>query len=103
MSEDQNASESPLSLSRCSVLDVYDNREVDSAWLASFCDRVSGYQFRKGILQIECDGGQWVAYSYRPGGIDGSFHRLVEVNYRFEVANLLRALKIDAGFGSRNC
>ena len=33
---------------------------------------------------------------YRPGGIDGSYHRLVEVNYRFEVANLLRALKIDA-------
>ena len=96
MSQENQASESPPSPSRCSVLDVYDNQEVDSTWLASFCDRVSGYQFRKGILQIECDGGQWVAYSYRPGGIDGSYHRLVEVNYRFEGANLLRALKIDA-------
>jgi hypothetical protein len=83
---------SPSSSSRCSVLDVYDNREVDSTWLASFCEQVSSGHFRKGFLQIECDDGQWVAYSYRPEGV----HRLVEVNYRFEVANLLRALKIDA-------
>jgi len=82
--------------SRCSVLDVYDNREVDSTWLASFCERVSVYEYRRGLVRITWDGGQWIAYSYRPGGIEGSYHRLVEVTYRFEVVNLLRSLKIDA-------
>lgn len=88
--------ESPSSSSRCSVLDVYDNRKVDSTWLASFCDQVSAYQFRKGSVQIQCECGQWVAYlvEYKSGKI--THHSLVEVTYRFEVANLLRALKIDA-------
>ena len=96
MSEDKQASESPPRRSRCSVLDVYDNGFVDSTWLASFCEQVSSWQFRKGFLHIECDCGQWVAYlvEHKSGKI--THHRLVDVDYRFEVANLLRALKIDA-------
>jgi hypothetical protein len=82
--------------SRCSTLDVYDNGFVDSTWLASFCQRVSEFQFQKGRVLFECDAGQWIAYSVGFGFNEQSIHKLVEVNYRFEVANLIRALKIDA-------
>jgi hypothetical protein len=90
MSEEKPASESPSSSSRCSVLGVYDNRYVDSTWLASFCERVNSLHFRVDRVSFVCDAGQWIAYSGE------QWHTLVEVNYRFEVANLLRALKIDA-------
>jgi hypothetical protein len=92
MSKETNASKSPPSPSRCSVLDVYDNGFVDSTWLACFCERVNSLQFRVDRVSFVCDSGQWIAYldELRP------WHKLVEVNYRFEVANLLRALKIDA-------
>jgi hypothetical protein len=86
---------SPIT-SRCSVLDVYDNGFVDFPWLASFCEQVSSLHFRVDRVSFVCDAGQWIAYSGERSGHWHTWHKLVEVNYRFEVANLLRALKIDA-------
>jgi hypothetical protein len=79
----------------CSVLDVYDNGLVDSTWLSTFCHRATDFFFRVDRVLFVCDAGQWIAYldAAKIGGYGR--HKLVEVNYRFEVANLLKALKIE--------
>ena len=78
-------------MASCPVLDVYDNQEVDSTWLGTFCHRLSDSSFRVDRVLFVCDAGQWVVY------LNDYWlrHKLVEVSYRFEVANLLKALKIE--------
>jgi len=79
------------------ALEPDDQEPVDSTWLATFAIKKANHQYVKGVIQFDCEAGQWIAYSHiERKHIASHYHKLTEVDTRRDVRSLLRALRLDA-------